>query len=123
METEVAKESRGTMKKHIQNDAYSQYAPTSYVRKYDQGGLIDDSNIETIMIDDNTLKVENIRKDEETGRLVTPVVEYGKGYYTDWLDKKIGPRPFVNNTFIELKNGVAKEALKEGLRKQGVDVE
>jgi hypothetical protein len=32
------------------------------------------------------------------------------------------PRPFVENTAKELEKGKAKNALAEGLRKQGMDV-
>jgi len=87
------------------------------------GGLLDRENIETKMIDDNTLRIENIRRDEESNRLVAPIIESGKGYYTDWLDERIGKRPFMEESAKELKSGVAKNALIKGLRRQGVNCE
>ena len=121
MKKEVSWESKTTMQKHVIEDVYDKYN-SSYDNKYHMGGLLDIENIETKMIDDNTLRIENIRKDEESGRLVTPVVEFGKGYYTDWLDERIGARPFIYNTFEELKNGKALIALKKGLLRQGLNV-
>ena len=120
MKKEVSWESKTTMQKHVVEDVYDKY-DSQYDNQYHMGGLLDIENIETKMIDDTTLRIENIRKDEETNRLVAPVVEYGKGYYTDWLDERIGSRPFVEQTADELRNGKAKDALKLGLLRQGID--
>jgi len=121
MQKEVSETSRQTMKEHLESDVYSQYSPTQYVRKYSDGGLLDDSNIETKMIDNNTLRIENIRKDEDTGRMVDKIIEFGKGYWNNYLDELIGARPFIYNSFLELKSGKAKEALIRGLKRQGID--
>jgi len=108
------------MQKHVVSDVYDQYN-SQYENQYHMGGLLDIENIETKMIDDNTLRIENIRKDEESGRLVAPVIEYSRGYWTEELDQRIGKRPFIHNTFEELKNGRALIALKKGLLRQGVN--
>ena len=121
MQNELSQQSKTTVQMHVVEDVYNVYEPKSYSRSYDQGGLLDRDNIETTMIDDNTLKVKNIRKDELDGRMVDKVIEYGKGYWTQTLDDTIGARPFIHNSFIELKNGKAREAILKGLRRQGVD--
>jgi hypothetical protein len=118
---EVANVAREAMSDHVVSDVYSKYEPTQYQRS---GDLYKD--IKTTMVNDNTLTIEDDARDEETGRLIAPVVEEGVGY--EWKDSRIAnmqpfPRPFVENTFKELEKGLAKNALKEGLRSQGLDVE
>jgi hypothetical protein len=123
LEKDVKKQAIKTMQEHVVDDVYDKYEPTQYKRT---GGLAQEKNIIGNMINDNTLEIENIRKDEDTGRYVAPVVESGIGY--TWEDSKIFnmqpfPRPFVENTAKELESGLAKQALAEGLRKQGLDID
>ena len=70
----------------------------------------------------NTLRIENIRRDELDGRMVDKIIEYGKGYWTQTLDDIIGARPFIHNSFIDLKNGKARDALKRGLIREGLNI-
>ena len=119
LEVETSWESKNVVQEKV-IDAYDMY-DSQYENKYHMGGLLDRDNIETKMIDDNTLRIENIRKDEDTGRYVTPIVETGKGYWNSYLDQIIGPRPFILESYKELKNGKAKMAILKGLRRQGVD--
>jgi hypothetical protein len=120
LSNEVADVARDTMSKHVMSDVYQAYEPAQYQRT---GDLYKD--ISTAMKNDNTLEIENVARDEETGRLIAPVVESGEGY--EWEKSRIYqmqpfPRPFVENTAKELESGLAKEALADGLRKQGLDV-
>jgi hypothetical protein len=120
LSNEVADVARDTMSKHVMSDVYQAYEPTQYQRT---GDLYKD--ISTTMKNDNTLEIENVARDEESGRLIAPVVESGEGY--EWKKSRIYqmqpfPRPFVENTAKELESGLAKEALADGLRKQGLDV-
>ena len=119
LEVETSWESKNVVQEKV-IDAYDMY-DSSYDNKYHMGGLLDRDNIETKMINDNTLRIENIRRDEETGRLVAPIVEFSRGYYSSYLDQIIGPRPFILESYKELKNGKAKLAILKGLRRQGVD--
>jgi hypothetical protein len=117
---EVADVARNTMSDHVKSDVYDVYEPSQYQRT---GDLYKD--ISTTMKNDNTLIVKNEARDDESGRLIAPVVEYGIGY--EWEESRIYnmqpfPRPFVENTAKELEKGKAKNALAEGLRKQGMDV-
>jgi hypothetical protein len=117
---EVADVAKDTMSDHVMSDVYSKYQPSQYQRS---GDLYKD--VKTTMINENTLEIENTARDEESGRLIAPVVESGVGY--EWESSRIYnmqpfPRPFVENTAKELENGLAKEAMKIGLKKQGLDV-
>lgn len=121
LKTEVADMARDTMQEHVMSDVYDKYTPSQYVRT---GDLYKD--ILTQMVDNNTLSIENTTKDEESGRLVAPIVEEGTGY--EWKNSRIYtmqpfPRPFVEETAKELENGKAKQALADGLRKQGLTIE
>ena len=113
LQTTVAEKSKKLMQDRVNKDVYDAYSPKSYDRTFK---LRDD--IKTEMID-NTLEIINDRKD---GRDVVPVVELGKGYWNKALDEMIGARPFMSNTYNELKDGKAKEYLKDGLKNQGLDV-
>lgn len=121
LSNEVATVASETMSDHVMSDVYSRYEPSQYIRS---GDLYKD--IKTEMVNDNTLTIENVTKDEETGRYIAPIVEDGIGY--EWKDSRIYhmqpfPRPFVEETAKELEKGLAREALKEGLNKQGLIVE
>jgi hypothetical protein len=118
---EVADVARDTMSDHVQSDVYNKYEPSQYQRT---GDLYKD--ISTTMKNDNTLVIENTARDEESGRLIAPIVEEGVGY--EWESSRIYqmqpfPRPFVENTAKELENGKAKESLKQGLKRQGIDIQ
>lgn len=127
MMNEVSRASHQTMRDEIIMEVYNKYtsnAEEPYQRRYDQGGLIDDHNIQTKMIDNNTLKVENITTDYQTGRNIVGVIESGTGY--TWKNSEIYhmqpfPRSFVERTFEILKSGVAVSALRKGLQRQGIN--
>ena len=126
LDTNVAETAKETMQMHIQRDVYATYTPYStdmetphYIRT---GQLLQD--VEHSMINDNTLEIKDTRN--ENGRDIVEVIEEGKGYewgYRRDLDEEIGARPFVENTAIDLEKGLAKEALKQGLKRQGLIVE
>lgn len=118
---DVSKKVKKVQLEHVKKDVYDKYEPTVYNRRKDNGGLSDIDNIEGKLIKSGLLSIENKRKDEETGRLVAPVVETGQGYNYDFpFNGK--SRPFVKNTIQELE--VTQEhvqALKEGLQKRGIN--
>lgn len=119
---DVAKEVKKEEKKKIEREVYDKYEPTTYERKYDDGGLSDLENMEAKIIKKNTLSIQNIRRDEENNRLVAPIVESGKGYTYDFKYNGIS-RPFTLKTAEELKkNGAHIRALKSGLIKRGFRV-
>lgn len=118
LQNEVADTARKVLKENVITEVYDQYTPSQYDRT---GGLYQDRNIEVIMENDNTLSVRSIR--EEDGRDIASIIEYGEGYSYPGLDERIGARPFHAETKRELEEkGLAKKALAEGLRKQGVNI-
>jgi len=120
MSTSVSKVARQTLKEHIVTDVYEQYQPSEegYERT---GGLLQDINIDTIMIDDNTLSVRSTRHDGL--RDIGYIIEYGVGY--DWQRSRIAqmqpyPRPFHENTYLEMSKGSFEKALVSGLKAEGL---
>lgn len=108
-----------TMQKHIQEDVYDAYTPQSYERTYQ---LISEDNIISNTLDDNTLLTYNDRRDGDT--YIPKIIEAGKGYYNENLDRRIGARPFIKNTKEDLESsGKAVDAMKDGLKKRGIKVE
>lgn len=119
MQEDVAKVARNTLKEHVVEDVYNEYSPELYVRT---GGLLQDSNIETKMEDDNTLSIRSTR--HEGNRDIAQIIEDGENYSYPGLDEIIGERPFHAETAKELESkGLAKKALADGLKKQGLKVE
>lgn len=135
MQKEVAEAVKDEMVEQIDEIVYNSYEPYNlagtdhhYHRTYK---LKDKDNMEATMIDNNTLAVENIRKDEESGRYITPVIVDGKDYewgknsgYVRDLDAEIGARDFIQGTREGLSKSKAHvKALKDALKKQGIRVE
>lgn len=121
---EVMTEDGGVIDKTV----YSTYTPYNlkgtdyhYHRTYE---LKNPENIDTTMVDDNTLAVRSTRS--ENDRDIAAVIETGSGY--DWgknsgyvrdLDSEIGKREFHKETGIELeRSGRHVKALKKGLEKR-----
>jgi hypothetical protein len=128
LEQEVSHVARNTLKEHVIDDVYDKYEPTQYQRHGADGGLLDDENIYTGLVDDGELVIRSTRVDEEDpSKDVAAIVEYGRGY--DWTKSKIYqmqpfPRPFHRETARELdEKGLAKKALEKGLNRQGIQTE
>ncbi|OZB98019.1 hypothetical protein [Paenibacillus sp. XY044] len=120
LQTSVAQVGRETMKEKIEDVVYAVYEPVLYERQKDDGGLTDDENILTTMVNDTTLSIESHRMDGDKN--VSEVIVSGDGY--DFEFPYYGrPRDFVEATKEELadtRGHVA--ALYVGLKKQGLDV-
>lgn len=117
------------MTDHIIRDVYDVYNPLLYLRRYNQGGLLDKNNINS-SIEEDTLIVENNTKGNpyllsaSKGKEIVEIIETGNGYdFENWEYYGI-PRPFIQNTRDDLKaNKYHVKALKQGLKKQGLEVE
>lgn len=135
--TDVSQVITEIMVDHIYRDVYDVYSPHIYSRRYDNGGLGDVRNINS-SIEGNTLIVENntlaspyyynftsgkYEKSTNAGQELTPIIETGWGYdFGDWEYYGVA-RPFVYNTIEELKDGKYHViALKQGLKRQGIEV-
>ena len=85
----------------------------------------DDSpaRIRATYIDDNVAQSHHMNKDTEPLESYANIVETGIGYDYDKPYPYNKPRPFFENSVEELKNGLAKQFLKDALKKRGLKVE
>jgi len=116
LKTDVASDGRDLMREHVQDDVYDQYRPSDYERTWE---LI--NSCKSSMVSSDTLKLTNTRKGDE-GEDVPSIIENGGHYkwgYIRNLDEIIGPRPFIENTFVDLRNGFGKLFIKNSLDKKG----
>lgn len=119
LKNEVAEEVIRTMQEKIEDEVYSVYEPRVYERQGYQGGLVDPKNIEVTVESDNTIAVENIRFDGD--REVAQIVESGQGFQFDFPYNGV-PRPYTEKTKEELRNtDRLNQAMKQGLKKRGID--
>lgn len=121
MEAEVAVVARTAIHNAVVSEVYDKYDPLMYHRRGDHGGLSDQSpdNMEAVYDrETRTLSVQDVNRDDETGRLVAPVVESGKGYQYPWEGMKA--RPFHSVAQQEMiDSGWFSGALKAGLKRKG----
>ncbi|MCM3110040.1 hypothetical protein [Lederbergia lenta] len=119
LEKEVNETVRKTLKENVITEVYDKYTPSHYERS---GGLFQDGNIESKMENSNTLSVRSIHS--ENGRDIAQVIESGLGYSWSHLDGEIGARPFHEETRREIEeNGLAKDSMRKGLQRQGLNVD
>lgn len=120
LEVNVAKTGRETMKEKIEDRVYGVYDPVLYDRQKDDGGLTDDENILTTMVNETTLSIESHRMDGDKN--VSEVIVSGQGYDYDFPYNGRS-RDFVEATKEELFDTNAHvAAMYSGLKKQGLDV-
>lgn len=122
MKKDVSERATKLMEDNIDTEVYEAYTPMGDTRT----GALGES-VEADMQDNDTLVVYNSRYDYGYGgmgfRDVGRVVETGKGYYSNALDKRIGARPFIEVTREALEKGEFKKAMIEGLAKRGIKAE
>lgn len=137
---EVADTIKETERERIYDDVYTR-DPGRYTRRYDAGGLGDINNMHEYLEGDGVLGVaqgtpfnpyiNGVNEDDgisqNTDRGVNGLdglVNYGNGWSGINYDVKAwGPTNFIENTVAELKStGKHVEALKQGLKKRGLDV-
>ena len=110
-------------------DAYERGDYLPYIRRDEVGksGGLQDWNVMESKYDPETmtLEVQNMSRDDESGRLIAPVVEEGVGY--QWEDSRIYakqpfPRPFHKKAQeIAIQTGNVGAALRAQLKKDGFD--
>jgi len=124
---EVADTIKDTESEQVDKIVYSY--PNKYYRRRGShgGGLGDITNMTSEMVDDGVLAVKNrtppnpyYSHDALNGEFIDYAVEYGVDY--DFLNP--GARPFIERTKDELRsNGELVNAMKKGLKRQGIDTE
>lgn len=150
LDTDVADTVRDVMTDHIIQDVYDVHIPRRYERRFNQSGndinsffddtdntgLLDPDNIITTIDGDGNLIVQNVTLgsryyyignkpyiSKNAGKPIAGVIETGQGYDIDNWEYDGVPRPFIENTREDLKeNHYHTKALKEGLKKQGLEV-
>lgn len=124
---EVAEGAKAAISEAVQSEVYDTYFPIEYDRRGLQGDGLADTNVMAAQLDPfaHELTVIDESRDNDSGRLIAPVVESGQGY--GWSNSEIArsrmPRPFhkvAEERFAE--SGEFKEALARGLEKQGFEV-
>lgn len=141
MTKEVFEEVRDEESATIYAEVYKVYKPRIYRRRGEYGGLGDPYNIEIQggAAVGGKMAVVNMTEPNPgggvsdalvtTGKNLPELVEYGDGYKFYSYDFPtmgaafMGPRPFTAKTIEHLKTSRAHvNALKTGLKRQGVDV-
>jgi hypothetical protein len=103
-------------KKQVQKTVYDVYSPKEYERT---GQLKENWNWQDTT---DGIEIINTRTDEDTGKYIPDSIEYGRNYdYSFEYANK--PRPFIENTRESLRNDDRlKNALKNDMKAQGLDV-
>lgn len=136
LQKEVFKKVKEVEQKNIDETVYDSYAPSVYIRRDMQGGLIADENIiGTVDSKTSTLSVINktpanpdARDGATTDKNLSELIEFGHGYKNYGYDYGresafVYPRPFTKNTIKELeKNRAHVKAMKDGLENQGLKI-
>lgn len=125
---QIEKEMREIMKDMINKVVYSAYKPSFYTRRYSNGGLIDDKNIEiTASYSNGTLEItmKNITKgntgysdkfpNSNTSGSIADLIEYGS-YESASLSTYIGERPFQQETIDKIEeSGIIDKIIEKAL--------
>lgn len=118
MVNEVADTVKDNMTEAVHTSVYDAYSPEYYNRRMNNGGLSDTQNMEVTKIQ-NGISVHN----------ATPL-DNGRNDYSldDIIVYGLGNQPFERDFYTEtaerlLENQEHTEALKQGLKKRGIEVE
>ena len=116
LQVDVALESRHLMREKIQTEVYEAYTPLDYERTF--------KTIESVIttpVGGDVIELKTTRRGNN-GENIPYILEYGRGY--QWgtnLDERIGPRPFMKETYNALLNGQLKLYMKMALIKRGIN--
>jgi hypothetical protein len=103
-------------KKQVQQTVYDVYEPKAYERT---GKLKENWNWQDTH---DGIEIINTRTDENSDKYIVDTVEYGRNYDYDF-EYANKPRPFIENTRESLRNDDRlKNALKNDMKAQGLDV-
>lgn len=128
LQTDVAQDIKELIKEHVETDVYAKYQPSQYMRRKENGGLLDDNNYLVKPIKDGVsitnITTDNGYSEEMYGDFgthpdtwIVPIIETGIGY--SWTEsriyKKPFARPFIDNTRNDLFKGLGRQYLKKSL--------
>jgi hypothetical protein len=130
--------------KNVNEVVYKSYNPIIYQRDMDEGGLSDIDNMHhnvtidgksiNLTISNDTMNNQDYNPNNKYPFEIAGLVEYGdNSIYGDYdypfsgkdptRHRYLNPRPFIQITRDELKNGKAREFFIKGLKKQGLNIE
>lgn len=130
LKDEVFDEVREIELEHIERDVLSAYTPKIYERRT-SGGIDDPRNI-VGYVKDMQLSVDNITEfnsgygTKHRGTGLAQLINDGdsfNGYFYDYPGEFNQPRPFIDNTILEVeKTDRVENALEKGMRKRKYDI-
>ena len=130
LKDDVFDEVREIELEHIERDVLSAYTPKIYERRT-SGGIDDPKNI-VGYVKDMQLSVDNITQfntgygTKHRGTGLAQLINDGdsfNGYFYDYPGEFNQPRPFIDNTIIEVeKTDRVENALEKGMRKRKYDI-
>lgn len=130
LKDEVFEEVRDIELEYIERDVLSAYMPKIYERRT-SGGIDDPENI-VGYVKDMQLSVDNITKfnsgygTKHRGTGLAQLINDGdsfNGYFYDYPGEFNQPRPFIDNTILEVeKTDRVENALEKGMRKRKYDI-
>lgn len=130
LKDDVFDEVREIELEHIERDVLSAYTPKIYERRT-SGGIDDPKNI-VGYVKDMQLSVDNITQfntgygTKHRGTGLAQLINDGdsfNGYFYDYPGEFNQPRPFIDNTIIEVeKTDRVESALEKGMRKRKYDI-
>lgn len=131
----VASDMREMLIRHIQEDVYDAYAPTNYIRREENGGMIDEKNID-VVIENNQLMFTYLFPTNPSNWAKTPepyceyidgddsirAIQTGGRYPTYGnMRKTTGARPFWSNFVHEFfTSAQADKSFVKGLNQDDV---
>ena len=130
LKDEVFEEVRDIELEYIERDVLSAYMPKIYERRT-SGGIDDPRNI-VGYVKDMLLSVDNITPfntgygTKKRGTGLAQLINEGdsfNGYFYDYPGEFNQPRPFLDNTILEVeKTDRVENALEKGMRKRKYDI-
>ena len=142
MEVTVAPEVKQLESQNAKEIVYRQYSPKIYDRDMDDGGLSDVDNMHhnissngistELMVENKAMSNPSYNPNNKSPFEIAGLVEYGNnngyGYYDYPIKNRdssgfayLEPRPFIETTREQLKNGKAREIIIKGLVKEGIN--
>lgn len=134
LKKDVFEQVKKVEQENIQDAVYDAYKPKVYKRRMYEDGLIADSNIIPVVIDNETIAVVNVAEPNpytpqgraSVDKNLPELVEYGHDNGHGSYDYSNGgaylkPRPFTANTIDELRETNSHvKAMKDGLNRKGI---
>lgn len=125
MKNEVAKRTKEIVQKNVKDVVYSAGIPESYTRRNLINGSLGDINEMEHEYKDGVLEVTNEASYNTryvgggiNENSLAYNIEYGYGSRDEWYNE---PRPFIEESRNDLKNGEFRDAMIKGLKNNGIN--